>query len=58
MTVAYWVVAGVLALFYLLAGGIKVVWSKDQVRPRMELSTSCRWASYAPWVARKCSAPD
>jgi hypothetical protein len=36
MTVAYWVVAGVLGLLYLFAGGIKVVWSKDRLRPMME----------------------
>ena len=35
MTVAYWIVAAVLALFYLYAGGIKVVRSKDQLRPMM-----------------------
>jgi hypothetical protein len=36
MTVAYWVVASVLAGLYLYAGGIKVVRSKDQLRPVME----------------------
>jgi DoxX-like family len=36
MTVAYWVVAGVLAVLYLLAGGLKIVQSKDQLRPLME----------------------
>ncbi len=35
MTVAYWIVASLLALFYLYAGGIKVVRSKDQLRPMM-----------------------
>ncbi|HUL25786.1 MAG TPA: DoxX family protein [Streptosporangiaceae bacterium] len=35
MNVAYWIVAAVLALFYLYAGGIKVVRSKDQLRPMM-----------------------
>ena len=35
MRVAYWIVAGLLALFYLYAGGIKVARSKDQLRPMM-----------------------
>jgi hypothetical protein len=32
--VAYWIVAGLLALFYLYAGGLKVLRSPDQLRPR------------------------
>lgn len=35
MTAAYWIVASLLALFYLYAGGIKIVRSKDQLRPMM-----------------------
>ena len=35
MTVAYWVVAALLALFYLYAGGLKVLRSPDQLRPMM-----------------------
>ncbi|MET8650855.1 DoxX family protein [Nocardia aurea] len=35
MTVAYWIVAGLLALFYLYSGGIKVVQSADRLRPMM-----------------------
>jgi DoxX-like family len=35
MRVAYWIVAALLALFYLYAGGIKVARSKDQLRPMM-----------------------
>lgn len=35
MSVAYWIIASLLALFYLYAGGIKVVRSKDQLRPMM-----------------------
>ena len=35
MRVAYWIVAALLALFYLYSGGIKVVRSKDQLRPMM-----------------------
>jgi hypothetical protein len=33
--VAYWIVAALLALLYLYSGGIKVVRSKDQLRPMM-----------------------
>jgi hypothetical protein len=32
---AYWIVAALLALLYLYSGGIKVVRSKDQLRPMM-----------------------
>ena len=35
MTLAYWIVAGLLALLYLFSGGIKVVRSRDQLRPMM-----------------------
>ncbi|MFI0903526.1 DoxX family protein [Streptomyces sioyaensis] len=35
MNVAYWIVAGLLALFYLYAGGAKVVRSSEQLRPMM-----------------------
>ncbi|MFI6992228.1 DoxX family protein [Nonomuraea wenchangensis] len=35
MNVAYWIVAGLLALFYLYAGGLKVVRSREQLRPMM-----------------------
>ncbi|MTD14874.1 DoxX family protein [Nakamurella sp. YIM 132087] len=35
MTVAYWVVAILLAVFYLYAGGMKVVRSKEQLLPMM-----------------------
>jgi DoxX-like family len=35
MTVAYWVVAALLALFYLYSGGLKVLRSPDQLRPMM-----------------------
>jgi DoxX-like family len=36
MTVAYWVVASALALLYLYAGWLKVVRSKDRLRPIMQ----------------------
>jgi hypothetical protein len=32
---AYWIVAGLLAAFYLYAGGIKVVQSREQLQPMM-----------------------
>ena len=35
MTIAYWIVAGLLALFFLYAGGIKVVQSREQLLPMM-----------------------
>lgn len=35
MTIAYWIVGGVLAVFYLYSGGIKIVRSPDQLRPMM-----------------------
>jgi len=35
MTVAYWIVAALLAVFYLYAGGRKVVHSREQLRPMM-----------------------
>lgn len=35
MNVAYWILAGLLALFYLYGGGVKVVRSREQLRPMM-----------------------
>lgn len=35
MLVTYWIVAGLLALFYLHSGAIKVVQSKEKLRPMM-----------------------
>ncbi|MFF2374215.1 DoxX family protein [Streptomyces xiamenensis] len=35
MTVAYWIVAALLAVFYLYAGGKKVAQSQEQLRPMM-----------------------
>ncbi len=35
MEIAYWVLGGLLALFYLYSGGIKVFRSQDQLRPMM-----------------------
>ncbi|WP_329225067.1 DoxX family protein [Streptomyces sp. NBC_01460] len=35
MTIAYWIVAGLLALFYCYAGTLKVIRSRDELRPMM-----------------------
>ncbi|MBU3868276.1 DoxX family protein [Streptomyces sp. 4503] len=35
MNVAYWIVAGLLALFYCYGGGLKVVRSRERLRPMM-----------------------
>lgn len=35
MNIAYWIVAGLLALFYCYAGTLKVLRSRDQLRPMM-----------------------
>ncbi|MFJ9721433.1 DoxX family protein [Streptomyces sp. NPDC101209] len=35
MNLAYWIVAGLLALFYIYAGAMKVSRSRDQLRPMM-----------------------
>jgi uncharacterized membrane protein YphA (DoxX/SURF4 family) len=35
MNIAYWIVAGLLALFYFYAGTMKVTRSPDQLRPMM-----------------------
>ncbi len=35
MTIAYWIVAGLLALFYLYAGGIKLYRTREQLLPMM-----------------------
>ncbi|MEV8527405.1 DoxX family protein [Streptomyces sp. NPDC052000] len=35
MNIVYWIVAGLLALFYCYAGTLKVIRSRDQLRPMM-----------------------
>ena len=35
MNIAYWIVAGLLSLFYFYAGTLKVIRSRDQLRPMM-----------------------
>ncbi|MFB2599471.1 DoxX family protein [Herbiconiux sp. P17] len=36
MQIAYWVVAGVLTVFYLYSGGIKLLRSREKLRPMMK----------------------
>ncbi|WP_327658633.1 DoxX family protein [Streptomyces sp. NBC_00483] len=45
MKLAYWIVAGLLALFYVYSGGLKVVRSREQLRPMMA------WVDSAPMRA-------
>jgi len=45
LKVAYWIVAGLLALFYLYGGGIKVIQTREQLRPMM------RWVDHMPMRA-------
>ncbi|CAL9374565.1 hypothetical protein SUDANB145_00939 [Streptomyces sp. enrichment culture] len=35
MNLAYWIVAGLLAAFYLYSGAVKTVWSRERLRPMM-----------------------
>jgi hypothetical protein len=35
MEIAYWIAGGLLAVFYLYAGSLKVIRSQDQLRPMM-----------------------
>ncbi|GAB7110045.1 DoxX family protein [Streptomyces phaeofaciens JCM 4814] len=35
MNIAYWIVAGLLALFYIYSGAMKVIRSRDRLRPMM-----------------------
>lgn len=45
MTVFYWVVAALLALFYLYSGGIKLVRRREQLEPMMH------WVDTVPMAA-------
>jgi uncharacterized membrane protein len=47
MTVGYWIVAGILALFYLYSGGIKVIQTREQLQPMMA------WVDRTPMPAVK-----
>lgn len=45
MNIAYWAVAGLLAIFYVYAGALKVIRSRDQLRPMMA------WVDHIPLPA-------
>lgn len=45
MSVAYWILAGLLATFYLYSGGIKIARPVEKLRPRMQ------WVVDVPVVA-------
>ena len=45
MNIAYWTVAGPLAVFYLYAGTLKAIRSRDQLRPMMA------WVDHVPLPA-------
>jgi len=45
MSAVYWIMASLLALFYLYSGGIKVLRTKDQLRPMM------KWIDTIPLAA-------
>lgn len=47
MTIVYWLVAAMLALFYVYSGGVKVLRNREQLRPMM------RWVDTVPtWGIR------
>ncbi len=53
MTVAYWIVAALLAVLYLYAGALKLVRSREQLRPMME------WVEATPvWAVRAIGAVE
>lgn len=45
MNIAYWTVAGLLAIFYVYAGALKVIRSRDRLRPMMA------WVDHIPLPA-------
>lgn len=45
MEIAYWIVAGLLAAFYLYGGGLKLVRTQDELRPMMA------WVDRMPMAA-------
>ncbi|MGW2276806.1 DoxX family protein [Streptomyces sp. NPDC001770] len=53
MDIAYWIVAGLLAFFYLYAGGKKAAQSKEQLAPMMG------WVDTVPmWAVRGIGAVE
>ncbi|MCX4808512.1 DoxX family protein [Streptomyces sp. NPDC058682] len=51
MNIVYWIVGGLLALFYFYAGTLKVIRSRDQLRPMMT------WVARIPLPAPRALAP-
>ena len=51
MIVAYWIVAGLLAVFYLYSGGKKVAQSREQLAPMMG------WVDTVPMPAVRSQQP-
>ena len=47
MLIAYWIIAGLLAVFYLYSGAMKVVRSREKLQPMMH------WVERAPMPAVK-----
>ena len=45
MHIAYWIVAGLLAVFYLYGGGLKAIRTREQLQPMMQ------WADSMPMPA-------
>jgi DoxX-like family len=53
MKIAYWIVAGILGVFYLYAGGKKVAQQKEQLAPMMA------WVDTVPmWLVRLIGAVE
>jgi hypothetical protein len=53
VTIAYWIIAALLAAFYVYAGGIKLVQSKEQLQPMMA------WVDRTPmWAVRAIGAVE
>jgi hypothetical protein len=55
VVIADWIVAGLLALFLLYAGGIKVVQTREQLRPMMAWVDSLPRDWYGRSVSWRCS---
>lgn len=53
MTIAYWIIAALLGVFYLYAGGLKVTRSQEQLAPMMG------WVDTVPmWLVRLIGAVE
>jgi hypothetical protein len=49
MELAYWIVAGALAVFYVYSGVLKLVRSKEQLAPMMHWVDTVPMPAAAPW---------